>query len=100
MFFVFQDIFPPKEFFIKHDFIKTRDEWLRSISNLLPREMLNAPLALASIIHEYEPSDLPVKSTDWTNALDKMLGDLQFTCNSNEIALANSMHGGKMKQFF
>lgn len=57
--------------------------------------MLQAPLALASIIHEYEPADLPIKPSDWINSLDKMLGDLQFTCSSNEIALANSMHGGK-----
>uniref|UniRef100_A0A1I8E9Q6 Carboxylic ester hydrolase n=1 Tax=Wuchereria bancrofti TaxID=6293 RepID=A0A1I8E9Q6_WUCBA len=95
------DIFPPGDFFIKNDFVTSREEWLHSISNLLPRQMLKSPLALASIIHEYEPADLPIKPSDWLNSLDKMLGDLQFTCNSNEIALANSMHGGKIFfQFF
>ncbi|KAL3990115.1 Acetylcholinesterase 1 [Acanthocheilonema viteae] len=94
------DIFPPRDFFIKSDFVTNREEWLRSISNLLPRQMLKAPLALASIIHEYEPADLPIKPSDWVNSLDKMLGDLQFTCNSNEIALANSMHGGDTYYYY
>lgn len=58
--------------------------------------MMKSPLALASIIHEYEPADLPVKPSDWVNALDKMLGDLHFTCNTNEFALANSLHGGNL----
>ncbi|VDM46626.1 unnamed protein product [Toxocara canis] len=88
------DVFPPKDFFTKKDFIKSRDVWLRSVTNLLPRQMIKSSIGLASIIHEYEPADLPVKPSDWMNALDKMLGDLQFTCNVNEIALANSMHGG------
>uniref|UniRef100_A0A1I7VPP9 Carboxylic ester hydrolase n=1 Tax=Loa loa TaxID=7209 RepID=A0A1I7VPP9_LOALO len=94
------DIFPPKDFFIKNDFVTSREEWLHSISNLLPRKMLQSPLALASIIHEYEPADLPIKPSDWINSLDKMLGDLQFTCNSNEIALANSMHGGDTYYYY
>ncbi|KAM3715925.1 Acetylcholinesterase [Dirofilaria immitis] len=94
------DIFPPRDFFIKKDFVTSREKWLHSISNLLPRKMLKAPLALASIIHEYEPADLPIKPSDWINSLDKMLGDLQFTCNSNEIALANSMHGGDTYYYY
>uniref|UniRef100_A0A183E1E0 Carboxylic ester hydrolase n=1 Tax=Gongylonema pulchrum TaxID=637853 RepID=A0A183E1E0_9BILA len=94
------DIFPPSDFFVKKDFVKNREDWLRSISNLLPRQMLKAPLALASIIHEYEPTELPIKPSDWLNALDKMLGDLQFTCNVNEIALANSMNGGDTYYYY
>ncbi|VDN06457.1 unnamed protein product [Thelazia callipaeda] len=94
------NIFPPKDFFIKKDFVTNREEWLHSISNLLPRQMLKSSLALASIIHEYEPADLPIKPSDWLNSLDKMLGDLQFTCNSNEIALANSLYGGDTYYYY
>uniref|UniRef100_A0A0M3IC66 Acetylcholinesterase n=1 Tax=Ascaris lumbricoides TaxID=6252 RepID=A0A0M3IC66_ASCLU len=94
------DVFPPKDFFTKKDFIKSRDVWLRSVTNLLPRQMIKSSIGLASIIHEYEPADLPVKPVDWMNALDKMLGDLQFTCNVNEFALANSMHGGDTYYYY
>uniref|UniRef100_A0A0M3IVD7 COesterase domain-containing protein n=1 Tax=Ascaris lumbricoides TaxID=6252 RepID=A0A0M3IVD7_ASCLU len=82
------DVFPPKDFFTKKDFIKSRDVWLRSVTNLLPRQMIKSSIGLASIIHEYEPADLPVKPVDWMNALDKMLGDLQFTCNVNDSAIS------------
>lgn len=43
--------------------------------------MLKSTLAIQAIIHEYEPSKLPVPSHDWIDSLDKMLGDLQFTCS-------------------
>ncbi|KAI6244205.1 Carboxylic ester hydrolase [Aphelenchoides fujianensis] len=89
-----QDVFPPTDFFTKHDFIKSRDVWLRSISNLLPRQMLKSSLALQAIIHEYEPEGFPPEPQKWVDSLDKMLGDLQFTCNVNEFALAHSLHGG------
>ncbi|CAD5234649.1 unnamed protein product [Bursaphelenchus xylophilus] len=95
------DVFPPADFFTKKDFIKSRDVWLRSISNLLPRQMLKSSLALQSIIHEYEPSDpLPVEPQDWMDSLDKMLGDLQFTCNVNEMALAHTLHGGDTYYYY
>uniref|UniRef100_A0A915BGM0 Carboxylic ester hydrolase n=1 Tax=Parascaris univalens TaxID=6257 RepID=A0A915BGM0_PARUN len=94
------DVFPPKDLFTKKDFIKSRDVWLRSVTNLLPRQMIKSSIGLASIIHEYEPADLPVKPVDWMNALDKMLGDLQFTCNVNEFALANSVHGGDTYYYY
>lgn len=70
--------------------------------------MLKSSLALGSIIHEYEP-DLMAEPQDWIDSLDKMLGDLQFTCSVNEMgnqigvestrsnlisALAHSLHGG------
>lgn len=90
-----QDVFPPKDFFTKTDFLKSRDVWLRSVSKLLPRQMLKSSLALQAIIHEYEPSEtLPIEPHHWKDSLDKMLGDLQFTCNVNEMALAHSLHGG------
>ncbi|KAK0404447.1 hypothetical protein QR680_017458 [Steinernema hermaphroditum] len=94
------DIFPPNEFFKKKEFITDRETWLQSISNLLPRQMLKSSLALASIIHEYEPSELPVRPHDWIDSMDKMLGDLQFTCNVNELALAHSLHGGDTYYYY
>uniref|UniRef100_A0A914SHY5 Carboxylic ester hydrolase n=1 Tax=Parascaris equorum TaxID=6256 RepID=A0A914SHY5_PAREQ len=75
-------------------------------SSLKQGNFKTAPLLAGSNLDEsiyfivyqlaYEPADLPVKPVDWMNALDKMLGDLQFTCNVNEFALANSVHGGIM----
>lgn len=53
-----------------------------------------------AIIHEYEPSELPVKPQDWMDSLDKMLGDLQFTCNVNEMALAHTAHGGDTYYYY
>ncbi|KAI6173497.1 Carboxylic ester hydrolase [Aphelenchoides besseyi] len=94
------DVFPPSDFFTKHDFIKSRDVWLRSISNLLPRQMLKSSLALQAIIHEYEPEGFPPEPQRWVDSLDKMLGDLQFTCNVNEFALAHSMHGGDTYYYY
>lgn len=57
---------------------------------------MKSQLGLASIIHEYEPAELPVKPNDWIDSLDKMLGDMHFTCNVNELALANNIHGGNV----
>jgi len=57
-------------------------------------------VALAAIIHEYEPYQLPVSPSAWLDSLDKMLGDLQFTCNVNELALAHSMHGGDTYYYY
>ncbi|VDK42790.1 unnamed protein product [Anisakis simplex] len=94
------DVFPPKDFFTKKDFVKSRDVWLRSVTNLLPRHMIKSSVILSAIVHEYEPGDLPVTPSDWLNALDKMLGDLQFTCSVNEMALANSMHGGDTYYYY
>uniref|UniRef100_A0A915CYS2 Carboxylic ester hydrolase n=1 Tax=Ditylenchus dipsaci TaxID=166011 RepID=A0A915CYS2_9BILA len=55
------DVFPPAEFFDKNKhFINSREVWLKSISNLLPRQMLKSSLALQAILHEYEPMELPV----------------------------------------
>ncbi|KAI1724149.1 carboxylesterase family domain-containing protein [Ditylenchus destructor] len=66
------DVFPPAEFFEKNkNFINSREVWLRSISNLLPRHMLKSSLALQAIIHEYEPMDLPVPPHDYIDSLDK-----------------------------
>ncbi|CEF63281.1 Acetylcholinesterase [Strongyloides ratti] len=89
------DIFPPEEFFVKKEFIKNRENWIRSIHNLLPRQFLKNSLAMSAIIHEYEPNSLPVKPQSWVDSLDKMLGDFQFTCNVNEFALAHAIHGGQ-----
>ncbi|VDN51634.1 unnamed protein product [Dracunculus medinensis] len=94
------DIFPPNDFFTKNDFITNRSTWLRSISNLLPRSYMKSQLGLASIIHEYEPAELPVKPNDWIDSLDKMLGDMHFTCNVNELALANNIHGGDSYYYY
>ncbi|KAI6191725.1 Carboxylic ester hydrolase [Aphelenchoides bicaudatus] len=93
------DVFPPSDFFTKKDFVKGRDAWLRSISNLLPRQMLKSSLALQSIIHEYEP-DITAEPQHWVDSLDKMLGDLQFTCSVNEMALAHSLHGGDTYYYY
>uniref|UniRef100_A0A914E4M1 Carboxylic ester hydrolase n=1 Tax=Acrobeloides nanus TaxID=290746 RepID=A0A914E4M1_9BILA len=94
------DVFPPAEFFEKKNFITSREVWLRSISNLLPRHMLKSSLTLQAIIHEYEPAELPIKPQDWVDSLDKMLGDLQFTCNVNEMALAHTLHGGQTFYYY
>uniref|UniRef100_A0A0N4ZSR4 Carboxylic ester hydrolase n=1 Tax=Parastrongyloides trichosuri TaxID=131310 RepID=A0A0N4ZSR4_PARTI len=88
------DIFPPDEFFVKKDFIRTRESWMKSIHNLLPRQFLKNSLAMSAIIHEYEPNNLPVNPHSWMDSIEKMLGDLLFTCNVNEFALAHTMHGG------
>ncbi|MFH4974138.1 hypothetical protein AB6A40_000847 [Gnathostoma spinigerum] len=94
------DVFPPSEFFTKRDFITNRETWLRSIANLLPRKVMKSSLALGAVIHEYEPVDLPIHPSDWINSLDKMLGDYHFTCNVNEVALANSIHGGETYYYY
>jgi hypothetical protein len=58
--------------------------------------MLKSSLALQAIIHEYEPDQtLSPHPQQWIDSLDKMLGDLQFTCNVNEFSLAHSLHGGE-----
>ncbi|GMT05138.1 hypothetical protein PENTCL1PPCAC_27312, partial [Pristionchus entomophagus] len=88
------EIFPLKKFFTGRDFIQDRQTWIKGLMDLLPREMVRSKVAVSSIVHEYEPADLPVKPSDWINALDKALGDLQFTCNVNEMALAHTRHGG------
>uniref|UniRef100_A0A914KX18 Carboxylic ester hydrolase n=1 Tax=Meloidogyne incognita TaxID=6306 RepID=A0A914KX18_MELIC len=87
------DVFPPAEFFEKKDFIKSRDVWIKSVSSLLPRQILKSSLALQSILNYYEPEGLPIESKQWVDSLDKMLGDFLFTCNVNEFALAHSEHG-------
>ncbi|KAL3072871.1 hypothetical protein niasHS_017845 [Heterodera schachtii] len=88
------DIFPPSEFFSKKEFITTRELWLKSISNLLPRQILKSSLSLQAIVQQYEPDgELPVEWWQWVDSLDKMLGDLLFTCNVNEFALAHAEHG-------
>lgn len=87
------DVFPPSEFFEKKEFIKSREIWLKSISNLLPRQILKSSIALQAIVNHYEPEQLPTSSHHWVNSLDKMLGDLHFTCSVNEFALAHSEHG-------
>lgn len=94
------DIFKPNVFFTKQDFVADRETWLNSIAGLLPRQMLKCSLALSAIIHEYEPARLPVQPQDWLGSLDKMLGDLQFTCNVNEMALAHSAHGGRTYYYY
>lgn len=35
-------------------------------------QMVRSKVAVSSIVHEYEPADLPVKPSDWINALDKV----------------------------
>lgn len=83
-------------------------------------------LALASILHEYEPANLPGESLfltvstslclsssmslsthtlpvtpyDWMDAMEKMLGDYHFTCNVNEMALAHTKHGGDTYYYY
>lgn len=64
--------------------------------SLLPQYMVHNPILFASILHEYEPEELNPHPVEWLNSLDKMLGDLHFTCSVNEIALANSEHGGNI----
>ncbi|KAE9554135.1 hypothetical protein FO519_002672 [Halicephalobus sp. NKZ332] len=88
------DVFPPSEFFEKTEFIHSREVWIRSITNLLPRQILKSSLALQAIIHEYEPFEIPVKPMDWVRSLDRMLGDFHFTCGVNEFAQAHTAHGG------
>uniref|UniRef100_A0A183CQB9 COesterase domain-containing protein n=1 Tax=Globodera pallida TaxID=36090 RepID=A0A183CQB9_GLOPA len=76
------------------EFIGSREKWLKSISNLLPRQILKSSLSLQAIVHQYEPDgELPIQSWQWVDSLDKMLGDFLFTCNVNEFALAHSEHG-------
>lgn len=93
------DVFPANSFFKMEsgEFIRNREVWLKSISNLLPRQMLKSSLALQAIIHEYEPyesaENLLIKPSSWTDSLDKMLGDLHFTCSIVDFALAVSSHG-------
>ncbi|KAK6035207.1 hypothetical protein COOONC_27289 [Cooperia oncophora] len=53
------NIFPVQEFFEKKDFVPDRSTWLKAISDLLPQQMIKSQLALAAILHEYEPANLP-----------------------------------------
>uniref|UniRef100_A0A0K0DNN5 Acetylcholinesterase n=1 Tax=Angiostrongylus cantonensis TaxID=6313 RepID=A0A0K0DNN5_ANGCA len=53
------NIFPVQDFFTKKDFVPDRHTWLKAISDLLPRQMIKSQLALAAILHEYEPANLP-----------------------------------------
>ncbi|VDO46187.1 unnamed protein product [Haemonchus placei] len=55
-------IFPVQDFFQKKDFVPDRSTWLRAISDLLPQQMIKSQLALAAILHEYEPANLPACS--------------------------------------
>ncbi|KAF7633363.1 Carboxylic ester hydrolase [Meloidogyne graminicola] len=87
------DVFPPNEFFEKKEFIKSREVWLKSVSSLLPRQILKSSIALQAILNHYEPEGLPIESKQWVDSLDKMLGDFLFTCNVNDFALAFSEHG-------
>ncbi|WKY15850.1 hypothetical protein Q1695_000938 [Nippostrongylus brasiliensis] len=94
------NIFPVQEFFTKRDFVPDRSTWLKAISDLLPRQMIKSQLALAAILHEYEPANLPVRARDWMDSMEKMLGDYHFTCNVNEMALAHSKHGGDTYYYY
>ncbi|VDN35625.1 unnamed protein product, partial [Cylicostephanus goldi] len=94
------NIFPVQDFFTKNDFVPDRHTWLKAISDLLPRQMIKSQLALAAILHEYEPANLPVKAHDWLDSMEKMLGDYHFTCNVNEMALAHTKHGGDTYYYY
>ncbi|EYC20675.1 hypothetical protein Y032_0021g361 [Ancylostoma ceylanicum] len=93
-------IFPVQDFFTKKDFVPDRHTWLKAISDLLPRQMIKSQLALAAILHEYEPANLPVRAHDWMDSMEKMLGDYHFTCNVNEMALAHTKHGGDTYYYY
>lgn len=95
-----QDVFPPSDFFDKKNFITSREVWLKSISNLLPRQMLKSSLALQAIMQEYEPHEWPIAPHSWIDSLDKMLGDLLFTCNVNQLALSHSEFGGDTYYYY
>ncbi|PIO75483.1 acetylcholinesterase tetramerization domain protein [Teladorsagia circumcincta] len=94
------NIFPVQDFFKKRDFVPDRSTWLKAISDLLPQQMIKNQLALAAILHEYEPANLPVRERDWLDSMEKMLGDYHFTCNVNEMALAHSKHGGDTYYYY
>lgn len=95
-----QDVFSRDEFFTKTDFVRSREIWLRSAMNLLPRQIAKSLPARSAILHEYEPYELPASPRQWVDSLDKMLGDLQFTCNVNEFALAHAFHGGSTYYYY
>ena len=75
----------------------SRQEFLQAVGLL--NQDLNA-LARQAIIFEYtdwmSPDD-PVKNRD---ALDKMVGDRQFTCNVNELAHAYAEAGNNVYMYF
>lgn len=62
--------------------------------------MLKSSLALQAILHEYEPYQIPIPHHNWIDSIDKMLGDLLFTCNVNDLALAHSEHGGDTYYYY
>ncbi|VDD92172.1 unnamed protein product [Enterobius vermicularis] len=94
------NIFPVSSFFNRSDFVKDRKVWKKCAMSLLPQYMVHNPILFASILHEYEPEELNPHPVEWLNSLDKMLGDLHFTCSVNEIALANSEHGGTTYYYY
>lgn len=75
----------------------SRDEFIRAVNSLNP-DMND--LARQAIIFEYtdwmNPDD-PIKNRD---ALDKLVGDRQFTCNVNEFAHAYARAGNDVYMYF
>nr|ADA63843.1 acetylcholinesterase [Lasioderma serricorne] len=81
----------------EEDVYVSRQEFLRAVAELNP--YLNA-VARQAIIFEYtdwlNPND-PVSNRD---ALDKMVGDYQFTCNVNEFAHRYAETGNSVYMYY
>ncbi|XP_050542863.1 acetylcholinesterase-like [Daktulosphaira vitifoliae] len=86
------------ELFKKEENVEvSRDDFIKALGKINPRA---DPVVRAAIAFEYtdwlSPND-PIKNR---NALDKMVGDYQFTCNVNEFAHLYAKAGNNVYMYY